>query len=256
VLQGLTIAPGSPARGRRCTSRTRTEPSGCPAGAGEDHGIDHDKNWLRFPYDSTVVRSHYLHPHPHVISARVTHGRPAGCGVGRAEFAALDAELSHGVFPCSGLLALLAAGAHASARAVTQSVRRFCACIGSPCLRRCVHGASIGGSADLGARPLSPDSRRPAALHERLSLWRRGVAQLRAHPVLLGRGIPPADRLRAIDGRGDQRGQSVLTCRSAGTARRDAQASRLCACQPNAAVAVVAQCGHLVCTPAPARRTA
>jgi hypothetical protein len=22
------------------------------------------KNWLRFPYDSTFLRSHYLHPHP------------------------------------------------------------------------------------------------------------------------------------------------------------------------------------------------
>jgi hypothetical protein len=30
-----------------------------------DNGIDHRKNWLRFPYDSTVWRSHYLHPHPH-----------------------------------------------------------------------------------------------------------------------------------------------------------------------------------------------
>ena len=34
-------------------------------GAGEDNGIDHDKNWLRFPYDSTFLRSHYLHPHPY-----------------------------------------------------------------------------------------------------------------------------------------------------------------------------------------------
>jgi hypothetical protein len=35
-------------------------------GAGGDHGIDHHKNWLRFPYDSTFLRSHYLHPHPYV----------------------------------------------------------------------------------------------------------------------------------------------------------------------------------------------
>eukprot|EP01047_Picozoa_sp_COSAG01_P030275 COSAG01_NODE_2106_length_8416_cov_47.839485_18_plen_116_part_00 len=34
------------------------------AGAGEDHGIDHGKTWLRFPYDSTFLRSHYLQPHP------------------------------------------------------------------------------------------------------------------------------------------------------------------------------------------------
>jgi hypothetical protein len=40
--------------------------------AGEDNGIDHNKNWLRFPYDSTFLRSHYLHPHPSV-------GSTAGC---------------------------------------------------------------------------------------------------------------------------------------------------------------------------------
>eukprot|EP01047_Picozoa_sp_COSAG01_P045634 COSAG01_NODE_4221_length_5227_cov_3.990445_2_plen_151_part_00 len=34
-------------------------------GAGEDHGIDHNKNWLIFPNDSTFLRSHYLHPHPY-----------------------------------------------------------------------------------------------------------------------------------------------------------------------------------------------
>jgi hypothetical protein len=34
-------------------------------GAGEDHGIDHNENWLRFPYDSTFLRPHYLPPHPH-----------------------------------------------------------------------------------------------------------------------------------------------------------------------------------------------
>jgi hypothetical protein len=33
-------------------------------GAGEDTGIDHNKIWLRFPYDSTFLRSHSLHPHP------------------------------------------------------------------------------------------------------------------------------------------------------------------------------------------------
>jgi hypothetical protein len=33
-------------------------------GAGEDNGIDHSKNWLRFPYDSELFRSHYLHLHP------------------------------------------------------------------------------------------------------------------------------------------------------------------------------------------------
>eukprot|EP01047_Picozoa_sp_COSAG01_P006986 COSAG01_NODE_258_length_20077_cov_124.162429_8_plen_107_part_00 len=33
-------------------------------GAGEDNGIDHNKDRLRFPYDSTFWRSHYLRPHP------------------------------------------------------------------------------------------------------------------------------------------------------------------------------------------------
>jgi hypothetical protein len=42
-------------------------------GAGEDNGIDHNKHWLRFPYDSTFLRSHYLHPNPYHVS------RPAGC---------------------------------------------------------------------------------------------------------------------------------------------------------------------------------
>ena len=41
-------------------SRDRTHITG----AGEDHGIAHDKNWLRFPYDSTLMRCHYHHPRP------------------------------------------------------------------------------------------------------------------------------------------------------------------------------------------------
>jgi hypothetical protein len=38
-------------------------------GAGEDNGIDHHQKWLRFPYDSTCLRSQYLHPHPYVQRA-------------------------------------------------------------------------------------------------------------------------------------------------------------------------------------------
>jgi hypothetical protein len=41
---------------------------------GEDSGIDHNQSWLRFPYDSTFLRSHYLHPHPY---AQVCGGRAA-----------------------------------------------------------------------------------------------------------------------------------------------------------------------------------
>jgi hypothetical protein len=39
-------------------------PRGCHTGAGGDNGIDHDKNWLRFPYVSTSWRPHHLPPHP------------------------------------------------------------------------------------------------------------------------------------------------------------------------------------------------
>jgi hypothetical protein len=33
-------------------------------GAGGDHGIDHNQNWLRFPYVSECSWSRYLHPPP------------------------------------------------------------------------------------------------------------------------------------------------------------------------------------------------
>jgi hypothetical protein len=36
-------------------------------GAGGDHGIDHNKNWLRFPYISMFWRSHHLPPHPYAL---------------------------------------------------------------------------------------------------------------------------------------------------------------------------------------------
>jgi hypothetical protein len=37
-------------------------------GAGGDHGIDYTQNWLRFPYDSTFLRSHHLHLHPYMLT--------------------------------------------------------------------------------------------------------------------------------------------------------------------------------------------
>jgi hypothetical protein len=43
-------------------SRDRTHITG--AGEEEDNGMAHDEHWLRFPYDSTVLRSHHLHPRP------------------------------------------------------------------------------------------------------------------------------------------------------------------------------------------------
>jgi hypothetical protein len=41
--------------------------------------IEQNKDWLRFPYDSTVWRAHYLHPHPHPHdSAQPLHTTASG----------------------------------------------------------------------------------------------------------------------------------------------------------------------------------
>jgi hypothetical protein len=48
-----------------------------PTGAGEDNGIAQNQNWLRFPYDSTFLRSHYLHPHPYAVACS-GHAHPDG----------------------------------------------------------------------------------------------------------------------------------------------------------------------------------
>jgi hypothetical protein len=40
-----------------------------PTGAGDDHGIDPNKKWLRLPYVSTFLRSRCLHPHPYSRSS-------------------------------------------------------------------------------------------------------------------------------------------------------------------------------------------
>jgi hypothetical protein len=42
-------------------------------GAGEDNGVDHNNNGLRFPYDSTFLRSQYLHPHPYISATAAPH---------------------------------------------------------------------------------------------------------------------------------------------------------------------------------------
>jgi hypothetical protein len=44
--------------------------------AGEDNGIDHNKNRLRFPYIFIFFRSYYLHPHPCCCSVHAM--RPYG----------------------------------------------------------------------------------------------------------------------------------------------------------------------------------
>jgi hypothetical protein len=49
-----------------------------------------------------------------------------------------------GLVPNSGLLTVSGGGAEGPTEAEAAAVSRSCACIGSPCLRRCGHGASIG----------------------------------------------------------------------------------------------------------------
>jgi hypothetical protein len=58
----LSVVPGGGGRGLS-GGLTCVAPHG--TGAGGDNGIDHDKNWLRFPYVSIVLRSHDLHPEPY-----------------------------------------------------------------------------------------------------------------------------------------------------------------------------------------------
>jgi hypothetical protein len=60
----------------------------CCTGAGEDYGIDHHENWLRFPYDSTVWRSHHLQPHPYNITVRAAVTRPGAACDTRSEASA------------------------------------------------------------------------------------------------------------------------------------------------------------------------
>jgi hypothetical protein len=50
---------------RACPTTTPALPS---TGAGEDHGIDPNQSRLKFPYDSTFVRFHDLHPHPYHLA--------------------------------------------------------------------------------------------------------------------------------------------------------------------------------------------
>jgi hypothetical protein len=57
-------------------------------GAGGDNGIDHNKNWLRFPYASEFSRSHDLHPHPYQLSKSqgiLSQVRDSGRGTDAAE---------------------------------------------------------------------------------------------------------------------------------------------------------------------------
>jgi hypothetical protein len=66
--------------GTRCWPATQEAHAREDTGAGGDNGVDHNNNWLRFPYDSTFLRSHDLQPHPYEqcgyrSSAQVVRGR-------------------------------------------------------------------------------------------------------------------------------------------------------------------------------------
>jgi hypothetical protein len=107
VLDSIPFPMQTPALG---VTRLR----GSATGAGEDHEIDHNKNWLRFPYVFIFDRSHDLSP---PAPAPVHTGDPGE----HARLDGIERELK---------------------------VSPFLACIGSPCLRHCVHGDSIGAGGD------------------------------------------------------------------------------------------------------------
>jgi hypothetical protein len=76
------------------------------------------------------------------------------------------------------------------APAVLKPVSHSCACIGSPCLRQCVHGASIGRFPDCGERRVLRHHRhvhRELRPHDRRELYCPGGTQNpRAHAVRIG----------------------------------------------------------------------
>jgi hypothetical protein len=57
-------------------------PSWSPYGCGGDHGIDHHKNWLRFPYVSIILRSPYLPLHPYSNVRACTKRQATSCRLG------------------------------------------------------------------------------------------------------------------------------------------------------------------------------
>ena len=59
--------PVGSGRSRRSISRSE---QAWHTGVEADNGIDHKKNWLRFSYGSTLLRSHDLPSHPHALPPR------------------------------------------------------------------------------------------------------------------------------------------------------------------------------------------
>jgi hypothetical protein len=56
----MPISPSAP------PAPTRTGAPACTTGADDGRSIA-AQSWLSFPYDSTLWRSHYLHPHPYIL---------------------------------------------------------------------------------------------------------------------------------------------------------------------------------------------
>jgi serine/threonine protein kinase len=67
VCQPASHPPTHPAWATAHACPPRSHRAAVRPSPGGDNGIDHNKHRLRFPYDSTFLRSHYLHPHPCVL---------------------------------------------------------------------------------------------------------------------------------------------------------------------------------------------
>jgi hypothetical protein len=92
------------------------------------------------------------------------------------------------------------------------AVSRSCACIGSPCLRQCAHGASIGGAAGGRGAGLGPPQLGPGAAPDGRGRWRergggRGARRRAADPIGGGESflrvhwvaVPEALRARRVN---------------------------------------------------------
>jgi hypothetical protein len=76
-------------------------------------------------------------------------------------------------------------------------VSHSCACIGSPCLRHCVHGAPIGGgqAAVASAGPLAAAARRGSGACVE-ALLAHGAAVLAAQPATAVSGVSSHDKIQ------------------------------------------------------------
>jgi hypothetical protein len=77
VCPTAEVPPAEADLERRAGSRGE----GSTGAGGGDHGIDHNKNWLRFPYVSTFWRSHHLPPQPYLVRCSPPSAPPPSPGV-------------------------------------------------------------------------------------------------------------------------------------------------------------------------------